>query len=422
MNLLQWLEKIESFHPDEIELGLDRVSLLAKHLDLLTPTAKIITVGGTNGKVSSVATLESCALQSNISVGCYTSPHLLRFNERIRLNGCDVGDSLIVEAFEAIENTRLELTDFDDSPITITFFEYTTLAALIIFKKANLDLTVLEVGLGGRLDAVNIIEPDVAIVTTIARDHESWLGRDLEQIAFEKSGIFRTGITNYVGDNKSLNLILNARPEFLSHLEVSCESIVSKLPPLISDILINPQQLLRQNVALALSAFKQLFESEFKNLNLVNTIKNIELKGRLQVVCEKPLIILDVAHNQQAAINLAFQLDSLPCKGKRYAICGMMVDKSITEFLFALDDAIDEWIFVDLPIDRAISAFELNKIALDAVTNIVSKTSQNICKSFDALKLNMNNEDQLIVLGSFITVAEILKISSTEIFRSNPSL
>lgn len=410
MNLPQWLEKIEAFHPDEIKLGIERISALANRLDLLSLNSKIITVGGTNGKGSCVATLESCALQSNLKVGCYTSPHLLRFNERIRINGCDVDDSLIVEAFEVIENARLGLSEIDNSSLAITFFEYTTLAALLVFKKAKLDLIVLEVGLGGRLDAVNILNPDVAIVTTIARDHESWLGSDLKQIAFEKSGIFRTGITNYVGDNKSLDLILNARPQFRSHIERSCESIFTKLSPLISDFLINPRQLLRQNVALALSAFKQLFERKFENLDLVNTIKNIELKGRLQVICNKPLIILDVAHNEQAAHNLALQLNANPCSGKRFAICGMMADKSITEFLLALDEAIDEWMFVNLPIARAVSAAELVTIAQGANLKGDVQLHESVLSAWKAVEQKIEEGDQLVILGSFITVAEGMAI------------
>ena len=406
MNLLEWLEKIEAFHPDEIELGLERVSRLAIELNLLDSSAKIITVGGTNGKGSTVATLESLALQSGLTVGCYTSPHLLRFNERIRINGTDIDDETVVESFEIIEASRQLFSEKFGKPLAITFFEFTTLAALIIFKRTELDLVVLEVGLGGRLDAVNILNPEVAIVTTIAKDHQSWLGNDLKTIAFEKSGIFRQGVLNYVGDQSSLDLILQTRPEFESNLFLPSNDVVDTLTPLIADRRINPRRLLKQNLSLAIFAFKSLFPNEFENIDLSNIIKNIQLRGRFQVVCEQPLTILDVAHNEQSAKNLVLQLNMLPLLGRRFAICGMMEDKSISEFLLALDKAIDEWKFVNLPIVRAASAAELVSIGQGASLKGGIQMHESVVSAWRAVESVIEEGDQLLILGSFITVAE----------------
>jgi len=424
LKLAQWLQKIEAFHPSEIKLGLERVNLLAKRLGILNLQAKIITVAGTNGKGSCVAMLESLAIHSGLKVGCYTSPHLVRFNERIRLNATNIDDQTLINAFESVEKQRQKLSQAQNSDFAITFFEFTTLAAFIIFKQTKLDLVVLEVGLGGRLDAVNIIEPHVAMVTTIALDHQSWLGSKLEQIAFEKSGIFRRNITNFVGDERSQGLILKSRPELLSHVALPTDELSSQLEPLVGDKQVNPRCFLKQNLALAVAGFQQLFAQEFRNLNLTNTIKYIALDGRLQVISQRPLIILDVAHNEQSAKNLSVQLDSIAPrtaklkgstrrKGKRFAICGMMADKSICRVISALASTINHWFFVDLPANRAISAFELNKIATEQDPTLKSSLSTSVSAAYSELKSIMTVDDQLIIFGSFITAAEMLEALET---------
>jgi len=413
MKLAQWLQKIEAFHPSDIELGLDRIQLLANRLDLLELKPKIITVGGTNGKGSCVAMLESLAVQSGLKVGCYTSPHLVQFNERIRLNAANVSDNGLIDAFEAIEQERQALSEVQNSDFSITFFEFTTLTALFIFKQAKLDLVVLEVGLGGRLDAVNILDPNIAIVTTIANDHESWLGSDLVQIAFEKSGIFRRNIANFVGDPHSLSLILKSRPEMTSHVELPVDDLSPQLDHLVHDREINPRQFLKQNLALAVVGFNRLFPQKLKVLNLANSIKYIQLSGRFQVVSNKPFVVLDIAHNEQAAKNLALQLNSKRLNGKRYAICGMMEDKSINRVISALAATIDCWFFVDLPTERAASASQLNKIASKQGVKMKCRCSKNVSIAYNEVKSMISNDDQLVVFGSFITVAEMLKTIST---------
>lgn len=401
--LQNWLNHIESFHPSEIELGLERITELATRLGLIKLDAKIITVGGTNGKGSCVATLESLARESNLNVGCYTSPHLVKFNERIRVNCQNVSNEILISTFEKIDKARADLP--------ITFFEFTTLVALSIFKNTKLDLIVLEVGLGGRLDAVNIIEPDITIITTIDKDHESWLGSELNDIAFEKSGICRKDSINYVGDIKSHQLIKNARSGITINLvdqEPISFSSKRNLKELINDCRVNPFHLLEQNVKLAVVAFDKLFKRSASNLDLTDVISNIEIRGRFQEVVDRPKTVVDVAHNVQAAANLSKQIGRSACGGTRYAICGLMADKSIKEFLKIMNNVIDRWVFVDLPIDRAAHASEI----LHTYNQIDPDKSQGIADSvidaYQKIIYQAEENDQIYVFGSFITVAEML--------------
>jgi len=405
-NLKSWLNHIESFHPDEIELGLDRISNLARKLNLLDLDCKVIMVGGTNGKGSCVATLESFALSSNLSVGCYTSPHLINFNERIRVNGEDISDNELISSFEKIEKAREQLA--------LTFFEFTTLVALQIFKLAKLDLVILEVGLGGRLDAVNIIEPDVSIITTIDFDHQSWLGNSLPEIAFEKSGICRKGIVNLVGDRPSYNLIVEARPEVGSELTLidildKNDGLWSKFSELISDPSVNPHRLLLQNIMLATRAFEALFPLQFEQVDLRSVLTQINIKGRFQKISDDPLVIIDVGHNLQAARNLKQQIKSLKCKGKRYAICGMMADKAIGRFLKTLDDVIDTWYFVSLPVERAAKAEQLQTLYKKVFPNKQTYAIADTRKAYQDIIAGLSDEDQIFVFGSFVTLEQMIR-------------
>ena len=406
--LSQWLTMIESFHPDEIELGLERITQISDKLNLTKQPAKVIIVGGTNGKGSCVATLESLALQSELKVGCYTSPHLLNFNERIRVNGKDVSDQVLQDAFEIVDHARGELA--------LTFFEFTTLVGLYVFKQASLDLMVLEVGLGGRLDAVNIVEPDATIITTIDFDHQSWLCNSLENIAFEKSGICRKGILNFVGDQKSFDLILNARPQFSTELTLIENSDLEKadqlqLSGLIADVSINPYRLLLQNLRLATWAFQSLFSDEYSSLDLSEVVSHIQFNGRFQEISKNPSVIVDVGHNVQAAKNLVTQIKNVEHKsaGKRVAICGLMSDKAIDDFLAIMDEIIDEWYFVDLPIERAAKAEQLGDIYSQKINNNKTHIVASVEKAYLQVKNKTSKNDQVFVFGSFITVAEMLK-------------
>jgi dihydrofolate synthase/folylpolyglutamate synthase len=417
--LENWLKIIESYHPNEIELGLSRVKQLAHKMGLLTPKSRIILVGGTNGKGSCVAVLESLALQTSLTIGCYTSPHLLTFNERIRINGHNISDCHLNKAFDAIQDVRQSLSKQESA---LTFFEFTTIAALYLFKQAQCELIVLEIGLGGRLDAVNIIEPDVAIITTIAMDHTDWLGDSLDKIAQEKGAIFRERSLNLVGDLASKQLIeKNAITQ-----SITCflpTSIKKKWKPIIHSLDNNPYQLKTQNIALALTSFMHLMpqlcptekQRSFKTKNISSLLRHIHFFGRFQRIQKKPMIILDVAHNPQAAHHLQQQFKRVECVGQRIALCGLMGNKATDEYITILNDRIDQWYFVDLTHSRGESALTLLMIANHLWHSNTKKTPHRAFKCmFEAcqsIQEHITQHDHLYVIGSFITVSDYLKVN-----------
>ena len=407
--LQEWLEFIESLHPSEIQLGLKRISLVAEHLGLLGIKSKVILVAGTNGKGSCCAMLESLAITHQKSVGCYTSPHLVTFNERIRVNGENVDDQTLVNAFKKVASVQQQTK--------LTFFEYTTLAALLIFQSEELDLVILEIGLGGRQDACNIIEPDVSVITTIARDHVDWLGEDLVGIAYEKAGIIRLNKPAIVGDQKSLDLVVRALEKNDNWEEQSRSYDIrlrSKPSDKIRDALqqtrTNPKRLLSQNVQLAIDAFDTLFGSIIKDKSCVKALQNIHLMGRFQV-SEENRTILDVAHNLQSGENLASQLaefKSVKEVERIIAVCGMMADKSISEFFGALSSVVDEWIFVDLPLSRAASAESLSDIYIKTTDNAVCRIEANLSNAYQICQSSLKPNEWLLVTGSFVTVGQVV--------------
>jgi len=399
--LSEWLTHIESFHPAEIELGLERVRAIATKLQLLTFAGKVIIVGGTNGKGSCVAVLESLARAQGLSTGVYTSPHLLKFNERIRLNGNDVKESQLVAAFESIEAIR------DNQPLT--FFEFTTLAALSVFQQAQPDLIVLEVGLGGRLDAVNITEPDLSIITTIAIDHTDWLGDSLEKIAFEKAGIARQGKITLTGDTKSYTLLkaqANTQKVDLRQVNLFNDSFDRE----IEEPKHNPYRLLKQNILLAKEAFELLFPGHIINLRKV--LQNVDIKGRFQELKLPVTTIVDVAHNPQSAQNLVVQIASYKRSQQNarvYAICGMMADKAIIDVLTIMDEVIDEWRFVDLDLPRAIKAEDLADLYARSQLTKPTEIAVNVESAYQNCASKCTAMDMILVFGSFITVADMLQ-------------
>jgi dihydrofolate synthase / folylpolyglutamate synthase len=432
--LSDWLSHIQQFNPAEIELGLERIRTIADKMNLLDLSSKVVLIAGTNGKGSTVAMLESIALHQGKTVGCYTSPHLLSFNERIKINGVHVTDQQLLESFNAVEFSRGEAP--------LTFFEFTTLVALHQFKAysdkasgdfsshVSLDLIILEVGLGGRQDATNIITPDLALITTVDLDHADWLGNDLVSIAYEKAGIIRQDKPVYIGDHKSLDLIKQACPELTSVVELVPIHIIEQVNRVSTDPIINQYQLMSQNISLAIAAYNSLFKQEVSLQKLKQSLQSIKLSGRFQKVSCHLLpqnnlhCIVDVAHNQQSAKNLAQQIKRY-CKQHKitsvYAICGMMRDKAITEVLSEVDPVVDSWHFVDLDFDRAISAHDLLKIYQTQVVPIQKSIGNSVSHvshvSIKQACVTINNQYQadsqniplVLVFGSFITVANMLQ-------------
>ncbi|TQV87335.1 bifunctional folylpolyglutamate synthase/dihydrofolate synthase [Aliikangiella coralliicola] len=449
-----WLQHIESFHPADIKLGLDRIKLVAEQIGLFTNAGlfastgsesreaggefngtssaaqaaekqpKIIIVGGTNGKGSCVAMLESLCLTNNYSVGCYTSPHLLDFNERIRINGQMVTDDVLVEAFKSIEQKRQQ--------VALTFFEFTTLAALVVFRQFPLDLIVLEVGLGGRQDATNFVEPDLSVITTIDIDHTDWLSNDIDRIAYEKAGIMRMDKTTLVGDQKSYALLNKVVPEFCHQAHV-VENAHHELAKKLTSEQDNPYQLLPQNLLLAKTAFESVLGVELNDQNFFNALRSIKINGRFQQVDVGTNdvmnnnigpVIVDVAHNAQAAGNLAKQLERFVQSNnisRVTAICGMMADKAVSDVLETLSSQINHWCFVDLDMPRAMESSQLLTLHRElqlkssaAIFISVKEAFDSIVKSSLDSEVNsgqtMNKADELVlVFGSFITVANMLR-------------
>ncbi|MFD1297303.1 bifunctional folylpolyglutamate synthase/dihydrofolate synthase, partial [Lysobacter gummosus] len=314
--LADWLSYIERIHPKSIDMGLERIRIVWQRLDLQRPGREVITVGGTNGKGSTVAFIEAIARAGGRKVGAYTSPHLLAYNERIRIDGRDAGDADIVAAFEAIEAARLG--SGEDAQIALTYFEYGTLAALWLFERAGLDLAILEVGLGGRLDATNLVDPDVAVVTTVDLDHQDYLGEDRESIGFEKAGIARAFKPLVLGDDDPPSSVLrHAYAIGASALRAGCDFFfeagddgahwrwreVGYEAELPMPALSAPVQL--RNAAVAIAALRAL-ERAPSDEELAQGVAAARVAGRLQRFERGGIeILLDVGHNPQAARALA---------------------------------------------------------------------------------------------------------------------
>ncbi len=422
-----WLNWQESLHPNEIELGLDRVSQVLDRLDLADPNFTVITVAGTNGKGSSVAMLQSILLAAGYRVGTYTSPHLLRYNERIQINAIPVDDITLCESFERVDQAR----GISSHKISLTYFEFGTLAAIDILQRANVEIALLEVGLGGRLDAVNILDADVALITAIDIDHQSWLGTDRETIAREKAGILRPGQAAICADpnppmalvdvaEKLATPLLLLGEDFEATIDdttivdannaekrwhwrgVTGKTMDLPLPALAGDFQV-------ANAAGVLAIVEQLYEHRFipkpiDEREIVLGLKNASLPGRFQVVGNKPVQILDVAHNPQSARALADNLGQLPCQGKTRAVLAMLADKDIPAVISCMSGLVDQWYLASLKVPRAATTQQL-RAALDGPS---SHIFDDVTSAYQAVLSEAAPEDRIVVFGSFYTVAEVL--------------
>ncbi len=389
-SLAAWLRRLESIHPTEVELGLARVAEVAARLDCLRMGCPVVTVAGTNGKGSTVAALQTFAMAADRRVGAFTSPHLLRYNERICVNGAAVSDASIIATFEKIEAVRGE--------ISLTYFEFGTLAALIIFAAARLDLVILEVGLGGRLDAVNIVDPTVAIITSISLDHQSWLGDSREGIALEKAGILRPGIPVMVADRQPAASLL-ARIE-----ELNCKATFVD-PQLLAHI--PPGPLRGENIAAAWQAAAALdFAPPVDQLPAV--LKQLFLPGRLQkLLVDGVPVVLDVAHNEAAVGNLASMLKKGGGKPP-IAVFGALSDKDIHAMIRCCSGLFDGWYVTDLPaVDRALSGADL-AVALRSQGEQVRDECNSPELAFQMALGDLKKGSTLVVFGSFYTVAGVM--------------
>lgn len=414
--LNEWLRWQENLHPNAIDLGLERPAKVLTSLSLPPLTCPLISVAGTNGKGSSVAMLESIFMAAGFRVGCYTSPHLLRYNERIRIDGEAISDASLCEAFERIDAARKETS--------LTYFEFGTLAAIDVFSHANLDVVVLEVGMGGRLDAVNLLDADVALVTAIDVDHVDWLGDDREKIGLEKAGIFRAGRVAACSDPHPPQSLLEQADKLDAPLyllgrdyhfsardahwswSVASASLKSCRDALPMPTLRGQAQL--RNAAGVLMVLELLADKlPINQQQLRQGLLRLKLPGRFQVFPGAISRILDVAHNSQSAGVLAANLSQMFCTGSTHAVFASLADKDIPAVVAALGPEIDRWHVADLDVPRGANAEQLQQLLHDAGYNHVQSYA-NVAAAIEGAEGLAAVDDRIVVFGSFYTVAEAM--------------
>ncbi len=410
--LATWLRYLENLHSQVINLGLDRVSAVAEKMDLLTPAPQVFTVAGTNGKGTTCRTLEAILLAAGFRVGVYSSPHLVRFTERVRIQGQELSEADHSRAFAKLEQGRGE--------ISLTYFEYATLSALQLFKQANLDVVILEVGLGGRLDATNIVDANVAVVTSIALDHTELLGKDRESIGREKAGIFRAGRPAVVGDPDMPASIAKVAQEKGANLQRfgvqwrysqdnntwrwECETSATETR-ILADLPVPNVPL--ANAATALAALHYC-DLDISDAAICAGLRQAELPGRFQTVSTSPKLILDVAHNPHAAAYLAERLAALPKQGgKVRAVLGMLSDKDIAGTLSNLKGQIDLWYCAPLEGPRGADVAQLAQ-HLESCYQF-----DNVLSAWQQAMQDADSQDIVIVCGSFHTVAQVMAALDT---------
>lgn len=411
-SVASWLAWQQAAHPVEIDPGLERVALAWQRLGVPWH-ATVLTVGGTNGKGSVSAYLDAMLAAAGYETGLFTSPHLSRYNERIRVHGREAADDALLDAFAAIDAAR--------GDVSLTFFEWNALAAFLVFARAGVDVAVLEVGMGGRLDAVNLLDADVAAVVSVGLDHREWLGSTVEAIGAEKAGIFRAGRPAiFGGRNPPRSLVAHAAAigarlkrigtdfDFVERADgwdyVGFGSRRRELP---LPALAGAAQL--GNAALALAMLeaaepKLLVPDEAVRAGL----SRVRLPGRFQELGAGPQWILDVAHNPQAAEALAASLEARPCAGKTWAVCGILADKDVEGIVAALQDAVSRWIVVGLEGNRSLPPGELaDRVRKAGARNVVA--AADVAAGLDLARAAMQPSDRAVVFGSFLTVGPALE-------------
>ncbi|OCG08554.1 bifunctional tetrahydrofolate synthase/dihydrofolate synthase [Gilliamella apis] len=410
-DLKTWLCYLEQLHPSSIELGLERVKSVAERLELLQPAPYIFTVAGTNGKGTTCRTLEMILLAADKRVGVYSSPHLLHFTERVRINNQESTPSDTVKAFVAIEKAR--------GDVSLTYFEYATLAALYQFKQAQLDVVILEVGLGGRLDATNIVDADIAIITTIGIDHVEYLGNTRESIGREKAGIFKPKSIAVVGEPEIPSSILDVAhavncPLFAVNKDWSYQQI-DKLTWQFNSSIKQYQNLPIPQVPLAnaATAIAALSHSPFSitQKQIDSALEKTSLIGRFQIIQSSPTVIVDVAHNPHAASYLVKQIELLKQQqskvGKVRFVIGMLKDKDIKSTLSIFNA--DQWYCASLYGERGCNADILKQFLQEEnVENIATFDSVN--EAYQKAMQEAKEDDIIVVCGSFHTVSAVLDI------------
>ena len=409
-SLEQWLAYQAQVHPQAIALGLERLGAVLDRLKWQQPTVPVITVAGTNGKGSVSAFCAATLRAAGFKVGTFTSPHLRDYRERIRVHDRLAHSQELVAAFEEIEAAR--------GPTPLTFFEFNALAALMIFEKAGLDAWVLEVGMGGRLDAVNVVDPAVAVVTSIGLDHQEYLGDTLEAIAREKAGIFRPGKTAVIGGREPSLVLENAARALkspLKRLAIEYNYILDgagwryrgthwDLPHLPAPALKGDIQF--TNAATALAALEEISPRlEIPASAIARGLTHVHLAGRFQLINpeDSPAWVLDVAHNPDAARVLARNLSANPISGKTLAVCGILADKDAAGIVSVLDPYIDSWWCASVDGARGRSGQALADVVQEQVRAPVV-AAESVASACAAAASAARSQDRIVVFGSFHTV------------------
>jgi dihydrofolate synthase / folylpolyglutamate synthase len=413
--LAEWLAWCEQLHPKNIDLGLDRVRAVADRMAIRF-ASPVITVAGTNGKGSTCAMLEAIALQAGYRAGMYTSPHLVHFEERCRIHGEIAKAEALLPHFERVEDARRD--------VSLTYFEFTTLAILSLMAASRLDLAILEVGLGGRLDAVNIIDADCAVITSIAMDHMDYLGDDRESIGREKAGILRTGKPAVVSDPMPPQSVLDRAVEIGADLWTLGRDLNfsgdkqqwawagrgRRYAGLAYPALRGANQLINASgVLAALEALRSQLPVTAQAVR--NGLAMVELPGRFQIVPGQPALVLDVAHNPHSVAALAANLDAMGFYPTTHAVFGAMADKDLAAMLAKIGPLIDRWYFTDLPTPRADTAASLlaRWQAQGTRRDVTASAHADPMEALRSAVAAADPADRIVVFGSFHTVGGVLK-------------
>ncbi|HKO66371.1 MAG TPA: bifunctional tetrahydrofolate synthase/dihydrofolate synthase [Burkholderiaceae bacterium] len=412
-DLKGWLQRIERLHAQPIDLGLDRVRQVADRLGLRL-NAPAVVVGGTNGKGSTCAMLDSILRAAGYRVGLYTSPHLLRFNERARVNGVDADDDALIAQFDAVERARADTT--------LTYFEYTTLAILRLFSQSKLDAVILEVGLGGRLDAVNVVDGDVSIVTSVAIDHVDYLGATRELIGSEKAHIYRPGRPAICSDPEPPQSLIDHAHAIGADLwrfgrdfnyqgdrnQWAYAGRQMRRTSLPYPALRGANQLL--NASGALAALEALAPKLPVSQQAVRQgLLVVQLPARFQVLPGKPAVVLDVAHNPHAAAVLAVNLDTTGFYPRTHAVFGMLNDKDIGAVASRVGDRVDHWYVGPTTGARGASAETVARKIREVMPDASLTEHATIAEAFASARERAGADDRILAFGSFVSVAEVMR-------------
>jgi len=415
-SLEEWFDYIQTLHHREIELSLERVKTVYNRMHPSGLRFKVISVAGTNGKGSTSELISSIYRGAGYQVGKFTSPHLINFNERFNLNGKPVSDKHLLNAFINVEANR------KDTPIT--FFEYGTLVAVELFVNAQVDIAVMEIGLGGRLDSVNILDPDIAIVTSVSIDHAAWLGDTIDKIAYEKVGIARANRPLLIGFPDAPKTMLNYAKEIDAELNLvgqefgfkesksagtwewfGSKRVLKNLP-----LPFDQGDVQLANCSLALQSVDLLSDSlPVSEPHVRQGIVSAHIDGRCQIISKSPLVVLDVAHNQASVARLSEFVSAQlgPDSGRVIAICGMLADKQVSQSLESISSLIDSWHVATIHNERGAKSDDLDK-SIKLVSNAEVNVYDYVVDAFKTVKADLKFNDCLVVFGSFHIVGDIL--------------